>query len=114
MAKIRLSPLAISDLKEIKAYIEVELCNPTAANRIINKIIKDYSLLEMSPKLGMILSPIINIETDYRFLVSGKYIVFYKIEDEYVSIYRILYGARDYMKILFSDKLTNDEEFEEN
>lgn len=112
MAKIRLSPLALSDLQEIKEYITDELCNPTAANRIITKIIKDYSLLETSPRLGSSLSSIIHIDTDYRFLVSGKYIIFYKTEGEYVSIYRILYGARDYMKILFSDKLTDEDPFE--
>ena len=112
MAKIRLSPLALTDLKEIKEYITDELCNPTAANRIVSKIIKDYSLLEASPKMGPSLSSIIHIDTDYRFLVSGKYIVFYKTEGEYVSIYRILYGARDYMKILFSDKLTDEDYFE--
>lgn len=109
MAKIRLSPLALTDLKEIKEYITDELCNPTAANRIVSKIIKDYSLLETSPKMGPSLSSIIHIDTDYRFLVSGKYITFYKTEGEYVSIYRILYGARDYMKILFSDNLTDDD-----
>ena len=112
MAKIRLSPLALSDLKEIKEYITDELCNPIAANRIVTKIIKDYSLLETSPKLGPSLSSIVHIDTDYRFLVSGKYIILYKEDDEYVSIYRILYGARDYIKILFSDKLTEDENFE--
>lgn len=112
MAKIRLSPLALSDLQEIKEYITDELCNPTAANRIITKIIKDYSLPETSPRLGPSLSSILHIDTDYRFLVSGKYIIFYKTEGEYVSIYRILYGARDYMKILFSDKLTGGDPFE--
>ena len=32
MAKIRLSPLAVSDLQEIKEYITDELCNPTKQN----------------------------------------------------------------------------------
>lgn len=91
MAKIRLSPLALSDLQEIKEYITDELT---------------------SPRLGPSLSSILHIDTDYRFWVSGKYIIFYKTEGEYVSIYRILYGARDYMKILFSDKLTGGEPFE--
>lgn len=112
MAKIRLSPLALSDLKEMKAYITDELYNPAAAGRIVAKIIKDYSLLKTSPMLAPSLSSIVHIDADYRFLVSGKYIVFYKTEDEYASIYRILYGARNYMKILFSDQLTEGEDFE--
>ena len=112
MAKVRLSHLALSDLKEIKEYITDEICNPTVTNRIVTKIIKDYSFLETLPKLGPSLSSIVRIDTDYRFLASGKYIIFYKIEDEYISIYRILYGARDYIKILFSHKMTEDENFE--
>lgn len=84
MAKIKLSPLAISDLQEIKAYISDDLSNPIAANRVINQIIDDYTLLETSPEMGAPLSTKINIATDYRYLVSGKYIVFYKTDKEYV------------------------------
>ena len=100
MAKIKLSPLAISDLQEIKSYISDDLSNPIAANRVINQIIDDYTLLETSPEMGVSLSAKINITTDYRYLVSGKYIVFYKTDTEYVYISRILYGARDYIRIL--------------
>lgn len=111
MAKIKLSPLAISDLQEIKSYISDDLSNPIAANRVINQIIDDYTLLETSPEMGISLSAKINITTDYRYLVSGKYIVFYKTDTEYVYISRILYGARDYIRILFNDEITDNSEF---
>ena len=109
MAKIKLSPLAISDLQEIKSYISDDLSNPIAANRVINQI-DDYTLLETSPEMGISLSAKINITTDYRYLVSGKYIVFYKTDTEYVYISRILYGARDYIRILFNDEITDNSE----
>ena len=105
MAKIKLSPLAISDLQEIKSYISDDLSNPIAANRVINQIID-----ETSPEMGISLSAKINITTDYRYLVSGKYIVFYKTDTEYVYISRILYGARDYIRILFNDEITDNSE----
>ena len=105
MANIKLSPQAVSDLHDIKAYITDELCNPIAADRTIKKIINDYSLLEISPMMGPSLSSVIHMKTDYRYLVSGKYIIIYKADSEYVSIYRILYGARDYLKILFGNEL---------
>lgn len=111
MAKIKLSPLAISDLQEIKAYISDDLSNPIAANRVINQIIDDYTLLETSPEMGAPLSAKINIATDYRYLVSGKYIVFYKTDKEYVYISRILYGVREYIRILFNDEITDNSEF---
>ena len=103
MADVRLSPQAVNDLTEIKAYISDELCDPIAAERIVKKIINDYSLLEISPFMGPELSALTHIKSDYRYLVCGKYIVFYKVEESFVSIYRILYGARDYLKVLFGE-----------
>ncbi len=106
--KIRLSPEAIKDLKEIKDYIEQDLSNPTAAQNVIKRIIDDYSRLEITPNIGIPLSNKVTFETDFRFIVSGSYLVFYKTDNEYVSIYRILYSRRDYLRLIF-----NDIEFEE-
>jgi addiction module RelE/StbE family toxin len=110
MAKIRVSPVALNDLKEIKSYIENDLSNPIAANNVIKRIIEDYSRLEIFPHMGPPLSSKVPFNTDYRFIVSGNYLVFYKAADEYVSIYRVLYGRRDYLKIIFDDIEFNNEE----
>ena len=110
MIKIRITPAALNDLKEIKSYIENDLLNPIAANNVIKRIIEDYSRLEISPHMGPSLSTRVPFDTDYRFIVSGNYLVFYKADDEFVSIYRILYGRRDYLKIIFDDIELNDEE----
>ena len=110
MMKIRVTPTALNDLKEIKSYIENDLSNPIAANNVIKRIIDDYSRLEISPHMGPSLSTKVPFDTDYRFIVSGNYLVFYKADDEYVSIYRVLYGRRDYLKIIFDDIELNDEE----
>jgi hypothetical protein len=50
----------------------------------------------------------INIKTDYRFLVCGVYLIFYKIEGEFISVYRVLNGMRDYLSILFIKELSDD------
>lgn len=110
MPKLRVAPAALNDLKEIKEYIESELSNPIAAKNVIMRIIKDYSLLEVSPHMGSPLSAKIHIETDFRFLVSGNYLIFYKVDETYVSIFRILYGRRDYLKIIFDDMTFEQEE----
>lgn len=113
MAKIRITPAALDDLREIKSYIESDLVNPIAAKNVINRIIKDYSLLEFSPYMGKSLSAKVPFDTDYRYIVSGNYLVFYKADEEYVSIYRILYGRRDYIKIIFDDiNMGNDLDIE--
>ena len=110
MMKIRLTHTALNDLKEIKAYIENDLSNPIAANNVIRRIIEDYSRLEISPHIGPSLSTKVPFDTDYRFIVSGNYLVFYKVDNEYVSIYRVLYGRRDYLKVIFDEIELNDEE----
>jgi plasmid stabilization system protein ParE len=44
-----------------------------------------------------------DIDTDYRFLVSGNFLAFYRIDENDVHIIRVLYGRRDYTAILFGE-----------
>ena len=106
MAKLRINPLATEDLIKIKDYITKELENPTAAIKVVRKIIERYEKLKEFPMMGAELSAKVNIKTDFRYLVSGNYIVFYRTDEEFVSIYRILYAGRDYLKILFPNEIT--------
>ena len=79
---------------------------------MIKRIIDDYTHLEISPYMGPSLSAKVPFDTDFRFLISGNYLVFYKVEDDFVSIYRILYGKRDYVKIIFDNiEFDIDEEY---
>jgi len=104
MRKIRINPKAKSDLLEIKKYITDELENPDAATNIVLRIVESYEKLKEFSLMGRKLSSKIGIPTDYRYIISGKYIIFYKVDEIYVSIYRILYGKRDYKKLLFEEK----------
>ncbi|MFA9457779.1 type II toxin-antitoxin system RelE/ParE family toxin [Halalkalibacter sp. AB-rgal2] len=110
MYKLRINPVAKQDLYDIKEYMIKEFDNPTAAVNIVSTIIESYKKLKVYPMLGLQLSSKIHIETDYRFLVSGNYIVFYKFDDVYVSIYRILDSRRDYVKLLFNEEMNSNKE----
>lgn len=98
---IKFSPEAINDLKEIKNYITDELCNEQAANATISKIMKHIRVLESFPGAGAPLEAVVGFNTKYRFLVCGNYTAFYKTENDIVYILRVLYGRRDFMRILF-------------
>ena len=100
MAQIHISPEALSDLTEIKKYIAMELDYPASLN-VVSKITKAIRGLEQSPDIGAPLSPIVDLPTDYRFLVTGNYLSFYRHEGDKVYVVRVLYGKRDYLKILF-------------
>lgn len=103
MVSIKISPRAQKDLLEIKEYISEELCNPKAANNVLSIITKRIRELAEFPLMGAPLSSIIDFETGYRFLVCGQYTAFYRYEDDAVYVDRVLYGRRDFMRILFGD-----------
>ncbi len=103
MFKLKISPEAKNDLAEIKDYISRELCNPQAAVNLTAKITKKIRGLSEHPGIGASLSSIMDIQTDYRFLVCANYLIFYRCEEETVFVSRILYGRRDYLRILFGD-----------
>ena len=78
MNNLHLSEEAQNDLLEIKAYIEEELLNPSAALATVSRITKSLRILQNHAQAGALLSSIADIESDYRFIVSGNYISFYR------------------------------------
>lgn len=104
MTKIVFSPDALSDLQEIKTYIIEELNNENAAANTVAQIMKRIRRLSEFPKSGASLSSIIDIDTEIRFLVCGNYLAFYQYVDGEVCVLRVLYGKRNFVRILFRDE----------
>lgn len=100
MAEIKFSHEAVKDLQQIKAYINEELLSAQSADNTINKIMKNIRMLGNFPNSAPSLSDV-GFKTDYRYLVCGNYVAFYRVENEVVYIVRVLYGRRDFMRILF-------------
>lgn len=101
MVRIKFSSESVRDLQEIRAYIADELCSEQAAERTISQILRRIRSLTDFPETGAPLSGIVSLDTNYRYLVCGHYTAFYRAEEEAVYIVRILYGRRDFMRILF-------------
>ena len=108
MNNLHLSAEAQADLEKIKEYITVELENPAAAIAVIKRITKTIRILQQHALAGAALSSIANIESDYRFLVSGHYLIFYRVSESDVYIDRVLYGRRDYLRILFGESVEDE------
>lgn len=98
--KLHYSRKAQRDLDAIWDFYLDEYQNVDAAVKIIDSITDDIDQLADFPELGPPLSSIADVESNYRFLVTGNYLSFYRIDGEDVSIDRILYGRRDYLSIL--------------
>ncbi len=103
MNNLHLSKEVQNDLAEIKTYITEELENPDAALATVSRITKKIRVLKNQAYVGTSLSSVADTESDYRFLVSGNYLVFYRVYGKDVYIDRVLYCRRDYIRILFGD-----------
>ena len=106
MNDLHIAKKAQDDLDEIRKYITEELGNHSIAiSKKITaaiRIMRDYALV------GAALSSVTNVQCDYRFLGAGDHLIFYRVHGKDVFVDRILYGRRDYLRILFGD--TADDE----
>ena len=110
MAKIEYSPKSRQDLEGIGDYIAVTLQNPIAARNTVNRIQDTIDKLAKTPQIGTRLSSLYDVESDYRFLVCGNYLAFFREEAGIIYIDRIIYGRRDYLSILFPGLPRDDAE----
>ncbi len=100
--RIEYKSLALRDLVQKQDYIANELKNKSAAKKLTAAILQAVSQLAEHPLMGTPLNSRFDVESDLRFIVVAKQIVFYQIvKDEYISVVRILDGRQDYMAILF-------------
>lgn len=66
--KVHYSPEAMKDLDDIWLYIVLDLGNPDAAINVVNKIMDTANRLEDFALTGTLLSFVVDVESDYRFL----------------------------------------------
>jgi addiction module RelE/StbE family toxin len=96
--KIRYLRSAEDDLYGIADYISQD--NPRAANRMVDRLEQAINRLKLSPFAGKVPDDDELRKRNYRMLIIGKYLVFYKIKEKAVEIHRIIHGARNYKHLL--------------
>lgn len=95
--KIRINPVANTDLQEIKNYISED--SVESATKIIKDIIEKIQSLADFLEMGAMLMYKIKLKSKYRYIICRQYIIFYIYENNIVSIQRVLHGKRDYFII---------------
>ena len=101
---VKFSPEALKDLDEIYDYYDYianVLKSADAADNTVNKILDKTDLLSDNPEIGTQLFFENDLFSGYRYMVSDNYLAFYRITNASVFVDRVIYGKRDYMKILF-------------
>ena len=90
------------DISRIHAYLTRGNYYDSTIKEILETIYSDLKRLRTSPKIGSLLSVRTTIPNDYRYLVSGDYLIFYKIfeSEKLVRIYHIYHGKENYLSKL--------------
>ncbi|KLE15048.1 type II toxin-antitoxin system RelE/ParE family toxin [Clostridium sp. C8] len=104
-AKIRINPIAATDLQEIKNFISED--NVNSATKVVSGIIKKIESLSSFPNISKMLLYKIKLKSKYRYIIYDQYIIFYIYEDNIVSVQRILHGKRDYLTLLKDSENNN-------
>lgn len=97
MLKLRINPLVVKDLKEIRNYIADD--NIEKATETIKKIYNKFENIQLFPEMGAELSKRVNFRTDYKYLVCDNYVILYKVRKEFVEIYRVVKRYQDITRI---------------
>ena len=97
--KLKILLPAQAELEEI-ARIHMALSGPKSARDITDKIYAAMDQLTLFPLSG----PSVRDEqlraAGYRYVLAGKYLIFYRLIGDTVVIYHIAHGAADYPKLL--------------
>ena len=91
----------IKPISDLRNYTEVLHEVAAAAIAAVRRITNRIRVLRNHAYIGARLSSIVTIESDYRYLVSEQYLIFYRVHGKDVYIDRILHGHRNYMRVLF-------------
>ena len=97
MLKLRINPIVVQDLKNIRDYIAED--NEEYAAKTIKEIYGKFENLQMFPGMGSDLSKRASFRTDYKYAIWTDYVIIYKISKEYVEIYRVFNRYQDVTRI---------------
>ena len=97
MLKLRVNPIVVKDLKNIREYIAED--SEEYAAKTIKEIYGKFENLQMFPGMGADLSKRVSFRTDYKYAVWKDYLILYKIRKEYVEIYRVINRYQDIARV---------------
>ena len=97
MLKLRINPLVVKDLKEIRNYIAED--NPQKAVEVIEEIYGKFENVQLFPGMGADLSKRVHFRTNYKYVVWNDYVIIYKADEEFMEIYRVINRYQDITRI---------------
>ena len=106
--KIDIAPEALADLENIKKHLDKEF-GITKEKEILKAIFKDIKTLAKYPNMEIKLFERFDIITDYKCFCSHRNYIFYRVEDDYLRVIRVLDEKRDFINVLFGTTMRSKE-----
>ena len=101
---LRFTPEAKKDIESINEYIAENLRRPKTAARIVDGFFEKCSELRTEPHTGIDLAAKTERHTSLKYIVTSNYVIFYRLDGNYVSIIRVLDYRMDCMRVMFAKK----------
>ena len=90
MSRLRISNAARADLLDIWTYVAEN--NGDAADHLIDEITTTFQTLLGHPKMGRRRD---EFDAPIRSFPVRKYVIYYRLRDDGIEIYRVYHSARD-------------------
>jgi len=103
---VEISDAAYEDLRNIYAYIALELRSPDDARNVLRRILAEIATLDEMPNRFRPYPREPLASQGVRVMDVGNYCVYYIAKDDVVSVARILYFRRDADAIFTSGLIT--------
>lgn len=97
MIKLRINPLVVTDLKDIRDFIAED--SAKKAVETVDEIYGKFENIQLFPGIGADLSKRVNFRTEYKYVVWNDYVIIYKVRKEFVEIYRVVNRYQDITRI---------------
>ena len=99
---VRLSPLALEQMAEIRDYILYQIQNPDAARNLIKKIRSDVMKLDQMPERFQLVDEEPWRSRGIRKLIVKNFYAYYWVDEESAIVYvtAVTYAKRDQKNVL--------------
>ena len=97
--QVKKGPYFDHDIDRLQAFLLANDCSEKTIQRYFNEIYHSMTKLKTNPRIGANLSTKTSIPNEYRYVVSGQYLIFYKVFDgeKIVRVYRVFHGKENYL-----------------
>ena len=91
--RVNITKRAENDLTAIYDYIDQKLQSPQAAMKLFNRLAKEIQSWEVFPERYPIVPELLDLGLKVRCLVIKNYSIFYRLDNDVVTVIRILHHS---------------------